>query len=498
MPTTVRPPQSDPTQSHWPSAATSLFRCPACGGPFGADFACENCGNTVVTDDGILDFVAGTSTTKLDDIDYDEVYSIDHDHSAELYQGLQRVAGTLWTQDFGSALEIGCGTGGLSMALFSQIRTNAVVLTDISPKMLRICRDRLTHNIQDKAKDFLYATFSGTESCFTPDSFDSCFGTAVVHHITDVPAFLRQVYTLLKPGGLAFFMEPVRGFHSALTATLADIISVFIRNDTVAELDRSLMLNWMAEVHCNITNSGDIEVLAGREDKHYFIADEFLAWAEDAGFRQPAALICDPDPAGTHTIQAYLAQYKLSPQAASELAKAWPAHQQHYFGPLAASDRSPSYLFWMRKPTGPGKTGQSARPPQPAPEPRRSHLHIWLHLQLENTREGRQIIVKGWCVTDIPTASLQITIGTEKYRLPIYLPRPDVHQVINAKSDFPAICSLSSGIADTIDLPIGRGRGTNLELTFQVILANHQVVDAGSMTLRPGQGRQVHHNVIPP
>ena len=178
----------------WQRTAKSTFWCPACGGPLdtGASLplVCQVCGKPVIITEGILNFVAGTARTRLDDIDYDTFYSIDADHSQRLYQSLQRAAGDLWPDDFGTALEIGCGTGGLSLALFSQIRANTVVLTDISPKMLRICRDRLTNNIPDKTKDFIYATYSGTERCFKRNIFDSCFGTAVVHHVTDVPTFL--------------------------------------------------------------------------------------------------------------------------------------------------------------------------------------------------------------------------------------------------------------------------------------------------------------------
>jgi hypothetical protein len=297
---------------------------------------------------------------------------------------------------------------------------------------------------------------------------------------------------------LAFFLEPVKAFHAALTWTLADIIDTFITNDTIPASDLSLMLNWMAEVHCNIANSGDIEVLAHREDKHYFAADEFLTWAEDAGFEQSAALTSDPDPTGAHTILAYLAQHKLSSHAASELAKAWPEYQSRYFSSLPASDQSPSYLFWMHKPEEPLRASRPLHPRQRSLGPRRRHLRIWLELQLENTRSGRQIIVKGWCVSDIPAASLQISIGTHQYRLPVWLPRPDVHRIMNANGDFPALCSLSSGIFGTIDLTAGNGRGTDLDLTFQVILADRRIVDAEGMTLRPGQGRQLHQNSIPP
>jgi len=72
-------------------------------------------------------------------------------------------------------------------------------------------------------------------------------------------------------------MEPNLAFHRALTATAADIVAALLRSQTVSDTDISLMLNWTGEVHCNIVNTGDIEVLAEREDKHLFVAEAFEA-----------------------------------------------------------------------------------------------------------------------------------------------------------------------------------------------------------------------------
>ena len=43
-------------------------------------------------------------------------------------QGLDQ----LWPEDFGEALEIGCGTGGFSLALLQHISARHIVLTDVS------------------------------------------------------------------------------------------------------------------------------------------------------------------------------------------------------------------------------------------------------------------------------------------------------------------------------------------------------------------------------
>jgi hypothetical protein len=87
---------------------------------------------------------------------------------------------------------------------------------------------------------------------------------------------------------------------------MADILAEWTRNNTVLEPQVSLMMNWIAEVHCNITNSGDIEILAQREDKHLIFGEEFEALAKAAGFATATALVCNPDPAGLNAIEIYL------------------------------------------------------------------------------------------------------------------------------------------------------------------------------------------------
>jgi hypothetical protein len=93
-------------------------------------------------------------------------------------------------------------------------------------------------------------------------------------------------------------MEPNLEFHHVLTATTANIVAELLRSKTVSDKAISLILNWTGGVHCNIVNTGDIEVLAEREDKHLFVSGTFEAWAETAGFAQAAALPCDLDPTG--------------------------------------------------------------------------------------------------------------------------------------------------------------------------------------------------------
>ncbi len=470
--------------------AGGFFQCMHCGaalaGGSAKDLVCVGCGASVAIRDGIIDFVGGAATTELDMIDYDEKYRINEEHSLNLYHLLRRATGPLWPRDFGDALEVGCGTGGLSLALLSHISARHVVLTDISPKMLRQCRARLRDAGGLRTGATTFATYSGTETCFRPGVFDTCFGTAVVHHITDVPGFLGQIHAMLKPGGCGFFMEPNLPFHRALTATLTDIVAELMRDQSVPEPDISLMLNWAGEVHCNVVNTGDIEVLAEREDKHLFVGETFVGWAKTAGFTPAAALPCDPDPTGWNTIQTYLDQTGVSARALAVLGQWWPARHIRHFSGLAASDQSPSYLFWLRKPLRP----TAAPPPPKAAHPEASTLAqprrpakfaLTLRLGRDDTELGLQ--VSGWCLSDAPVKSVQIgTCGVIR-RIPIWRPRPDVQTALNRDNLYPPLHALCSGVEGTVRLA---GNDT-IEVTVDIVAVDGALQPVRTVSLAVGE-----------
>ena len=329
-----------------------LLCCPSCGGALAetADrgLICGTCRTAVARHGGIIDFVAGSASTALDDIDYDQRYAVNMAAAVHLYEVIAGAAGAHWPASFGDTVEIGCGTGGFSMAFLSRADMDHVVLTDVSVKMLQICQARLQRmRGLLRARDLTLATFSGTETCLAPAAFDTCYGTAVLHHIIDVPTVLSRIHALLKPNGRAFFMEPALPFHHALTSTMADILAVWTRDVSVPQDQMVRMANWLSEVHCNTANSGDVEVLADREDKHQFIAEDVEAMARTAGFAVAEALPAGLDPTGAETIGVYLSQLGIDDDIFDRMRQAWPAAQQRHFEALSTRDQAPSYLFWL-------------------------------------------------------------------------------------------------------------------------------------------------------
>jgi ubiquinone/menaquinone biosynthesis C-methylase UbiE len=104
---------------------------------------------------------------------------------------------------FGKALEIGSGTGYLSLNMMLAGMVDEVVCTDISAGMLKV--------VEASAKNLGFedrVTTVHTEAeglPFDDESFDLVFGHAIVHHLPDLQGSFDEFYRVLRPGGMVFF-----------------------------------------------------------------------------------------------------------------------------------------------------------------------------------------------------------------------------------------------------------------------------------------------------
>jgi SAM-dependent methyltransferase len=111
-----------------------------------------------------------------------------------------------WPQrPFGDALEIGSGTGYLSLNLMQLGLMKRLVATDISPGML--------HELARRAEGLgLDVRTEGTDAerlPFEGQCFDLVFGHAVLHHLPDLDGAFAEFHRVLRPGGtLLFCGEP--------------------------------------------------------------------------------------------------------------------------------------------------------------------------------------------------------------------------------------------------------------------------------------------------
>ncbi len=129
-------------------------------------------------------------------------------------------------------LDYGCGNGENTLPLVA--RGARVIGVDVSEDLLRLAQRRLAlHGFAERPAVFLAGS---AHDLPLPDaSVDAVMGIAILHHL-DLALAAREVYRVLKPGGVAVFQEPVR--NSRLLATLRAMVPY--RSEEVSDYERPL------------------------------------------------------------------------------------------------------------------------------------------------------------------------------------------------------------------------------------------------------------------
>ena len=139
---------------------------------------------------------------------YDEKWSISYDQRCIDYavDRFVQVAGRRgWP--YPRALELGCGTGFFLLNLMQAGVIGSGSVTDLSPGMVQVA----LRNARSLGLDVDGRVADAERIPYDDASFDLVVGHAVLHHIPDVPAALREVLRVLRPGGrFVFAGEPTK------------------------------------------------------------------------------------------------------------------------------------------------------------------------------------------------------------------------------------------------------------------------------------------------
>ena len=100
--------------------------------------------------------------------------------------------------------EVGCGYGVIA-SYFAQ---HGARVWGFDVSETNIFMAQRTAQVNGVAERMSLQVMQGECLAYADDSFDLVFGNAVLHHL-DIAAGAREIYRVLKPGGVAIFREPL-------------------------------------------------------------------------------------------------------------------------------------------------------------------------------------------------------------------------------------------------------------------------------------------------
>jgi hypothetical protein len=113
-------------------------------------------------------------------------------------------------------------------------------------------------------------------------------------------------------------------------------------------------------------------------------------------------------------------------------------------------------------------------------------MRAWITVAIRRHENSLEINADGWCLAAEAVKSVQFTLCGVSRRLPIYLPRPDVHAAINADNAYPPLHALCSGINGQIMLPGLAADDNPIAVDVDILAVDGRVVPRGRFMITPG------------
>ncbi len=101
-------------------------------------------------------------------------------------------------------MDLGCGRGVETALIAATFRPGRLVAFDLDRRQVREAGWRLSHN---GAADAALLMADASRLPFGDERFDAAVEMAVMHHVPDWRAALREVVRVLKPGGSFHFLD---------------------------------------------------------------------------------------------------------------------------------------------------------------------------------------------------------------------------------------------------------------------------------------------------
>ena len=108
-------------------------------------------------------------------------------------------------------LELGCGSGALSLSLVKYAPDCNFTFVDASDEMIEITRTRLQEVFPDTVRRATFVTSRFEEYSMGADQFDVVTSSISLHHVEDKGALFRRVRESIKSGGTFRFIDQLGG-----------------------------------------------------------------------------------------------------------------------------------------------------------------------------------------------------------------------------------------------------------------------------------------------
>lgn len=161
--------------------------------------------------------------TYLDIQAYDSIHLVSDgiDQSVSRWQALKKtveIAYNAYNSNLTSdamreltVLELGAGTGSITIGMLSDDSTKAAIISDVSRGMLNICMKKIKSL---SARRHQLVLFDANAIPFAADQISLVVGNSVLHHLESFENTLAECHRVLQPGGACIFGEPILDTHT--------------------------------------------------------------------------------------------------------------------------------------------------------------------------------------------------------------------------------------------------------------------------------------------
>jgi tRNA (cmo5U34)-methyltransferase len=113
--------------------------------------------------------------------------------------------------DPGSVVELGCGTGNMSLQLLAKFPRSKLTFVDASPEMIALTRSRIDQARSSAAPSFDFLVQRFEELDLPEQRVDVVVSSISLHHVENKARLYSRIRSLLERGGHFCFADQLRG-----------------------------------------------------------------------------------------------------------------------------------------------------------------------------------------------------------------------------------------------------------------------------------------------